>query len=97
MYELNVNSCKQLERANLRAQAHKPKIESVGYGMYKVWSTNPSTPYQTYSTGIERAKDGYGYDVCCSCPTTRALYHPFPIYPPLNIADLCWVNSKQLG
>ena len=73
MYELSVSNRKQLERATLRAQARKPKIEPVGYGMYKVWPTNPASPYQTYCTGIERAKDGNGYDVCCSCPTTRAL------------------------
>lgn len=83
MYELNVNTRKQLERATLRAQAQKPKIEEIGFGMYKVWSSNPETPWLTYSTGIEPAPDGKGgYAVCCSCPTTRFLCkHVAAIFP----------------
>lgn len=69
MYELTLKSRKQLERASLRAQAQKPRIEEVYFGAYKVWSTNPATPWKTYSTGIEPAPDGEGYTVCCSCPT----------------------------
>jgi hypothetical protein len=68
MYALTVSTQKQLERATLRAQAQKPKIEEIAFGMYKVWSSNPQTPWLTYSTGIEAAPDG-GYSVCCSCPT----------------------------
>jgi hypothetical protein len=41
--------------------------------MYKVFSTNPATPYNSYSTGIFPAKDGNGYDVVCSCPTQRVV------------------------
>jgi hypothetical protein len=69
MYELTVRSRKQLERATLRSQARKPKIEEVSFGIYKVWSTNPRTPDTYYSVGIEPAQDGTGYDVCCTCPT----------------------------
>jgi hypothetical protein len=74
MYELNVKTRRDLERATLRAQAQKPRIEEVAFGMYKVWSTNPETPWIYYSTGIEAApvREG-GYSVCCSCPTTRFL------------------------
>jgi hypothetical protein len=71
MYQLTVTARKQLERANLRAQAKKPKIEEIAFGMYRVWSTNPATPWQAYATGIEAAKDG-GYLVYCSCPTQHA-------------------------
>jgi hypothetical protein len=82
MYELNVNSRKQLERASLRAQAQKPRIEEIALGMYKVFSTNPATPYNSYSTGIFPAKDGNGYDVVCSCPTQRVVCkHAPPIFP----------------
>lgn len=82
MYELNVNSRKQLERASLRAQAQKPKFEVVGYGMFKVFSSDPTTPWKSYSTGIEAAKDGNGYDVCCSCPTQRTYCkHVAAVFP----------------
>jgi multidrug efflux pump subunit AcrA (membrane-fusion protein) len=82
MYELNVNSRKQLERASLRAQAQKPRIEEIALGMYKVFSTNPATPYNSYSTGIFPAKDGNGYDVVCSCPTQRVVCkHAAAIFP----------------
>ena len=73
MYELNVNSRKQLERASIRANSRKPKIEEIALGMYRVWSTNPATPYVQYATGIFPAQDGQGYDVCCNCPTQRAV------------------------
>ena len=69
MYELTVKTRKQLERATLRAQAEKPRIEEVSYGIYKVWSTNPAKPDTYYSVGIEPAKTGEGYDVLCTCPT----------------------------
>lgn len=82
MYELTVNSKKQLERATLRAQAEKPKILEVGIGMYKVWSTNPATPGQFYFTGANPAPDGSGYEVYCNCPTTRFLCkHVAAIFP----------------
>jgi hypothetical protein len=74
MYELTVKTRRDLERATLRAQAQKPRIVEVAYGMYKSWSTNPATPLDFYYTGIEAASDGCGgYSVCCSCPTTRFL------------------------
>lgn len=72
MYQLTVTSKKQLERATLRAQAQKPRIEEIGYGMYKVWSTNPETPWKYYNTGIEAAQ-GAGYTVYCNCPTQPRL------------------------
>lgn len=83
MYELTVKTRRDLERATLRAQSQKPRIEEVAYGIYKVWSTNPATPWKTYSTGVEPAQDGQGgYDVCCSCPTTRFLCkHVASIFP----------------
>jgi hypothetical protein len=82
MYELNITSRKQLERASLRAQAQKPRIEEIALGMYRVWSTNPTTPYNSYSTGIFPAKDGNGYDVCCSCPTQRTFCkHVAAVFP----------------
>jgi hypothetical protein len=82
MYELTVSSRKQLERASLRAQAQKPKIEEVGLGMYKVFSTSPATPFTSYATGIFPAKDGNGYDVVCSCPTQRVVCkHAAAIFP----------------
>jgi uncharacterized Zn finger protein len=65
MYELTLKSRKQLERATLRAQAEKLHIEEVSFGIYKV---NGSTG-NLYLVGIEPAKSGEGYDVCCSCPT----------------------------
>lgn len=72
MYQLTVKSKKQLERATLRAQAQKPRIEEIGYGLYKVWSTNPATPWKYYNTGIEAALNG-GYTVYCNCPTQPRL------------------------
>jgi hypothetical protein len=67
MYELTLKSRKQLERATLRAQAEKLHIEEVSFGIYKV---NGSTG-NLYLVGIEPAKSGEGYDVCCSCPTQQ--------------------------
>src|SRR5947207_3296317 len=74
MYELTVKTRRDLERATLRAQSQKPRIEEVAFGIYKVYSTNPATPWMTYFTGIEPDPDGEGgYSVCCSCPTPRFL------------------------
>jgi hypothetical protein len=70
MYALTLKTRKQLERATLRAQSQKPRIEEVVFGIYKAWSTNPKTPDTYYSVGIEPAQYG-GYDVCCSCPTQK--------------------------
>lgn len=70
MYELTLRSRKQLERATLRAQAEKPKIEEVYFGGYKVWSSDPATPWKSYSTGVSRNIEG-NLDVCCSCPTQK--------------------------
>ncbi len=83
MYELTVKTRRDLERATLRAQAQKPRIEEVAFGMYKVWSSDPTTPWKYYSTGIEQAPNGCGgYSVCCSCPTTRFLCkHVASIFP----------------
>jgi hypothetical protein len=82
MYELTVNSRKQLERATLRAQSQKPRIEEVGIGMYKVWSSHATQPGDFYYTMINPAPDGQGYEVQCSCPTTRFLCkHVAAIFP----------------
>jgi uncharacterized Zn finger protein len=67
MYELTLTSRKQLERATLRAQAEKPRIEEVVFGIYKVTGSSGNL----YLVGIEPAKCGEGYDVCCSCPTQK--------------------------
>lgn len=64
MYALTVTSRKQLERASLRAQAEKLKMEEVVFGIYKVWGSTG----KLYLVGIEPAATG-GYDVCCTCPT----------------------------
>ena len=68
MYQLTLSSRKQLERASLRAQAEKPRIEEVGIGVYKVWSSDPARPWHWYTTGVERNADGT-LTVCCTCPT----------------------------
>jgi hypothetical protein len=64
MYQLTLKTRKQLERATLRAQAEKLKMEEVTFGIYKVWGSTGNL----YLLGIEPAKDG-GYDVCCTCKT----------------------------
>jgi hypothetical protein len=70
MYELTLKNRKQLERASLRAQAEKPKIEEVYFGAYKVWSSNPATPWLFYCTAFERNVEG-DLNVVCSCPTQK--------------------------
>jgi hypothetical protein len=71
MYELTVKTRRELERATLRAQTQKPRIQEVDLGIYKVWSSNPAIT-APYLVGLEALEDG-GYDVCCSCPTQRYL------------------------
>lgn len=65
MYSLTVTNRKQLERATLRAQSQKLKMEEVSFGIYKVWGSTG----KLYVAGIEPSATGNGYDVCCSCPT----------------------------
>lgn len=71
MYALTLNSRKQLERASLRAQAQKPRIEEVEFGVYNVWSTDPKKPGKFYIAGIQPAEKG-GWEVTCGCPTQNA-------------------------
>jgi hypothetical protein len=78
MYQLTVTTKKQLERATLRAQAEKLHFEEVVFGIYKVRGSTGNF----YSTGIERAASGEGYEVCCSCPTQNAYCkHVSTVFP----------------
>jgi hypothetical protein len=70
MYSLTVTSRKQLERASLRAQAQKPRIEEIEFGIYNVWSTDPKRPDAFYFIAIQPARGG-GYEVACGCPTQK--------------------------
>jgi hypothetical protein len=78
MYQLTVTTRKQLERATLRAQSEKLHFEEVVFGVYKVRGSTGNF----YSTGIEAATDGEGYDVCCSCPTQKTFCkHVSTVFP----------------
>lgn len=80
MYQLTLKVKSQLENATRRAQAQKPRIEEICFGMYKVWSSNPQI-VAPYSVGIEPAQDG-GYTACCSCPTQNYFCkHVAAIFP----------------
>jgi hypothetical protein len=70
MYALTVTSRRQLERASLRAQAQKPRIEEKEFGIYNVWSTDPKRPDAFYFIAIQPARGG-GYEVACGCPTQK--------------------------
>jgi hypothetical protein len=92
MYALTVTSRKQLERATLRAQAEKLRMEEVVFGIYKVWGSTGNL----YLIGIEPAIDG-GYDVCCTCPTQNTFCkHVSTVMPHYQMREKDMLTDEQV-